>query len=538
MSRPLVIANGRVWTGDRARPWAEALAIDGDRIRAVGSLHEVRTATPDRRELDAGGGLVTPGFIDAHIHVVAGGFRLASVQLRHTSSRDQLAASLQSFAATRPPGAWITGGDWDHQRWGGVLPERSWIDAATPAHPVWITRLDGHMGLANSAALRLAGVDTRTLDVAGGEIVRDASGAPTGLLKDNATLLVTRVIPAASPRDEDAALDAAMHYLSRCGVTSAHHMGSIPPGQSWEELAIFDRARDAGRLRVRLRTTVPLESWRELRDLIASGARGGDDGRGDEWLRIGALKTFVDGSLGSHTAAFHAPYDDAPGCGLLVNDIGELRRWIRDADAAGLQISAHAIGDRANTLILDLFEEITRLNGPRDRRLRVEHAQHLRPDDIHRFSAAGVIASMQPYHAVDDGRWAERAIGLTRARTSFAWRSLADAGARLAFGSDWFVAPPVVVAGLAAAVTRQTLDGGHPHAWIPEQRLSLEQALRAYTVDAAFAAFDEKRLGQLVPGHLADVAVLDRDLFAVSPETLTEARVVVTVTGGALRVHD
>jgi predicted amidohydrolase YtcJ len=529
------IVNGRVWTGDSTRPWAEAIAVEGDRIAAVGSTADIRAMTGGSGEIDARGGLVAPGFIDSHIHLLAGGFRLTEVQLRRASSRDAFVEALRAFAVGLPDGAWITGGDWDHEAWGGELPSRGWIDAATTRHPTFIHRVDGHMALANSLALEQAGLSRHTADVDGGTIVRDPTGEPTGLLKDNAMTLVDRVVSRPSAEQEDRALDAAMQYLAARGVTSVHHMGSVPQSATWSDLHAFRRARDAGTLRTRIYGTVPLSGWRELDELVSSGAFGGADGRGDEWLRIGALKGFVDGSLGSRTAAFHEPYTDAPdNLGLLVHTPEELGEWIAGADRQGLHPVVHAIGDRANTLLLDLFEAATAANGRRDRRFRIEHAQHLRHDDIARFARLGVIASLQPYHAIDDGRWAERAIGPARAETTYACRSLLAAGATIIFGSDWFVAPPVPVEGLYAAVTRRTLDGGHPDGWVPAERIPLEDALRAYTVSAAYGSFEESIKGRLVPGLLADVVILDRDLFAVPSEDLREAAVVATMIGGNL----
>jgi predicted amidohydrolase YtcJ len=532
------IVNGRVWTGNPEQPWAEALAIRNDRILAVGSTEEIRALAGGGLRIDARGGLVTPGFIDSHIHLLAGGFRLTSVALRHVSGRRELAAALESFAAEIPIDDWITGGDWDHEAWGGELPSRTWIDAGTPRHPVWISRADGHMALANSLALRLAGVSRDTPDVDGGTIVRDDRGDPTGLLKDNAMTLVDRVVTRPAADLEDRALDAAMRYVAARGVTSVHHMGSVPQSAKWTDLDAFRRARHADRLRTRIYASVPLAGWRELAGVVASRDFGGDDGRGDAWLRIGALKGFVDGSLGSRTAAFHEPYADAPdNLGLLVQPKEELGEWIANADGHGLHPVVHAIGDRANTILLDLFEAAAAANGPRDRRFRIEHAQHLRPADIPRFGGLGVIASMQPYHAIDDGRWAERAIGPVRAQTTYACRSLLDAGAKVIFGSDWFVAPPTPLEGLYAAVTRRTLDGRAPGGWIPAQRISLEEALRAYTVDAAYGSFEESIKGRLAPGYLADVVVLDRDLFSTPPVELRDVQVRATLVGGAV-VHE
>lgn len=521
----MLIVNARVWTGDASRPWAEAIAISGDRVTAVGTNDEIgRDAAGE--VIDAGGRLVVPGFIDTHVHFVDGGFRLASVQLRDANTRDEFVSRIAAFAATVPEGTWITGGDWDHTLWGGELPRRDWIDAVTPKHPVWINRLDGHMALANSLALETAGITRATPEVPGGEIVRDANGEPAGVLKDNAMGLVNTVVPASSAIMEDRALQAAMRYVNERGVTSVHNMGS------WGDVAAFDRARKAGRLTTRIYAATPLDAWERLRDVVAAREYGGEDGRGDAWLRVGALKGFVDGSLGSHTAAFHEPFDDEPqDRGLLVNTPDRLYEWISGADRAGLHVMVHAIGDRANGLLLDIYERIVRENGARDRRFRVEHAQHLAPADISRFAPLGVIASMQPYHAIDDGRWAERFIG-SRIKTTYAFRSLLDQRARLAFGSDWYVAPPSPLEGIYAAVTRRTIDGAHPDGWVPEQKITVEEALRAYTVDAAYASFEETRKGTLAPGRLADLVMLDRNIFEIPPEKIRDARVVLTVVGG------
>lgn len=518
----LAIVNARVWTADSTRPWAEAIAVNGDTIVAVGSSAEIRKLGAER-VVDAKGGMVTPGFIDAHTHFVVGGFRLSSVQLRDARTPDEFVKRIREFAATVPAGTWITGGDWDHELWGGALPVREWIDSVTPDHPVWVNRLDGHMALANSAALRAANVTSATRDVAGGAIVRGAGGEPTGILKDNAQDLVDRVVPDPPAVLQDRALDTAMTYVASNGVTSIHNMGS------WDDLAIFERARAAGRLRTRIYAAVPLSTWERLRDTVK--ARG----TGDEWLRFGALKGFVDGSLGSHTAAMLEPFTDAPNDrGLFVNTPEDLYSWTSNADKAGLRVIIHAIGDRAIRTLLDTYERVARENGPQDRRFRMEHAQHIAPADIPRFGALGVIASMQPYHAIDDGRWAERVIGPERAKGTYAFKSLLDNGATLAFGSDWFVAPPTPLEGIYAAVTRRTLDDRNPGGWVPEQKIPVEDALRAYTVGSAKASFEENRKGTLARGKLADLVLIDRDLTTIPPETIRNARIMMTVVGGRI----
>ena len=518
----LAILNARVWTGNPRQPWAEAVAIRGERLAAVGSTAEVRgLVSAGTRVIDAKGQFLVPGFNDAHVHFIDGGHRLASVQLRDAKTPAEFTARLKAFAASVPKGTWITGGDWDHELWGGELPRREWIDAVTPDHPVWVNRLDGHMSLANSAALRAAGVTAATQEVPGGTIVRGPQGEPTGILKDNAQALVDRVRPPPPAELSDRALEAAMRYVAEQGVTSVQNMGT------WEELAIFERAHVAGRLRTRIYAAVPLETWERLRDTVAGR------GRGDTWLRIGGLKGYVDGSLGSHTAAFHQPFTDAPADkGLLVNTPEDLYRWVSGADKAGLHVMVHAIGDRAIGLQLDTFARVAAENGPRDRRFRIEHAQHIAPEDVKRFAELDVIASMQPYHAIDDGRWAERVIGPERAKTTYAFKSLLDAEARVAFGSDWYVAPPTPLEGIYAAVTRRTLDDRNPGGWVPEQRIGVEDALRAYTLGGAHASFEEQEKGTLEPGKLADLVLIDRDLTRVPPETIRDAKVVLTVVGG------
>jgi predicted amidohydrolase YtcJ len=520
----LAVVNARIWTGASRRPWADALFANGDTIAAVGSSAEVmKRARPTTRVIDARGRLVVPGFIDAHIHFLAGGLGLSSVQLRDAATPGEFARRIGEFAATQPAGRWIRNGDWDHELWGGELPRREWIDAVTPNNPVWVNRLDGHMSLANSAALRAAGITRDVADVPGGTIVRDERGEPTGVFKDNAESLVARAAPRLSDEELDGALAAAMRFVASHGVTSVHHMGT------WDDLEVFERARRSNRLATRIYAAVPIDTWARLRDRVASS------GRGDEWLRIGALKGFVDGSLGSHTAAMFEPFDDAPDdCGLFVNTPDDLYAWTKAADAEGLNMIVHAIGDRAIRTQLDIYERVIRENGPRDRRFRIEHAQHLSEPDLPRFAQLGVIASAQPYHAIDDGRWAERLIGRERAKLTYAFRALLDAGARVAFGSDWFVAPPTPLEGIHAAVTRRTLDGKNPDGWIPEQKITVEEALRAYTIEAAYASFEETRKGSLERGKLADLVILDRDVTAIRPEEIADVSVVSTIVGGGV----
>jgi predicted amidohydrolase YtcJ len=517
-----LVVQGHIWTGDEKRPWAEAVAARDEQIVAVGSRDDVaKLIGDDTQVIDAGDGLVVPGLIDSHIHLIDGGLRLASVQLRDAKSRDEFVRRLGEYAKTQPEGVWIAGGEFDHSLWGGELPSRDWIDAVTPNNPVWINRLDGHMSLANTAAMRAANVGDDVKDVDGGEIVRDAAGRPTGIFKDNAMGLIDRAQPESTTQQLVDATVAAMDYLAARGVTAVHHLGTF------RQLDVFRVVQKRGLRNTRIYACTPLDQWQRLADEVK--ARG----RGDEWLKIGGLKGYVDGSLGSHTAAFLAPFSDTPtDRGLLVNTAADLESWTRDADRAGLQVVVHAIGDRAIRLQLDVFERVATMNGPRDRRFRIEHAQHIAPQDIPRFAKLGIIASMQPYHAIDDGRWAERFIGAQRSETTYAFRSLLDSGARLAFGSDWYVAPPTPMEGIYAAVTRQTLDDKHPGGWVPQQKISVEEALRAYTIDAAYSAFSETTLGSLEPGKLADMVVLKHNLFEVPPEELNTVPITATIVGG------
>lgn len=518
-----IYENASIWTGVEATAPAEAIAIKGDRILFVGDRPSAdKLVGPDTKLIDLGGAFVVPGFIDNHVHFLVGGFSLADADLKDASSREEFVRRIAEKAATLPKGRWMQNGQWDHEAWGGELPTRAWIDAATPDHPVFLTRYDGHMALANSRALSLAGISAATADPRGGEIVRDAAGEPTGVLKDEAMALVQKVIPGPSPAEWDGALAAAQAHAVEHGVTAVHHMSM----GEWDSLDAFRRAQANGDLKVRVRAFAPIADWRRLDAFVKA------NGRGDVMLRWDGLKGFVDGSLGSTTAWFHEPYDDAPATsGITVSDTDALKAAIEGANAAGLHLAVHAIGDRANDWLLDTFAEA---GGPSiaERRFRIEHAQHLSKAAIPRFAELGVIASMQPYHAIDDGRWAEKRIGPERIKTTYAFRSLLDARTTLTFGSDWPVAPLDPLQGLYAAATRATLDGANPEGWAPEEKITVEEALRAYTAANAFAGFDEADLGTLEAGKLADFVVLSKDILAIDPAAIPQTHVVKTVIGG------
>lgn len=522
-----ILIHGNIHTMDSAVPRAEALAIWDGRVVAVGSTQEMRALAGARTEvIDAAGRFVMPGFNDAHVHFLMGGFQLSNVDLRAASTPAEMASRLQAFAARLPAGRWITGGGWDHEAWPGTpLPTRHMIDAATPQVPVLVCRLDGHMALANTLAMEIAGITAATPAPAGGEIVKDPrTGEPTGLLRDAAMNLVSCHVPAPSFGDKVSAARAASAYAASLGVTSVTDMSA------GSDAAVYLALQEQGGLQTRIHAATPLSAWERLATIGVRGTLG------HGLVRIGCLKAFSDGSLGSTTAWFFEPFSDDPStCGLPSDEMfpeGAMLDRIRSADRAGLQVMIHAIGDRANDLVLSMYETVTREHGPRDRRFRIEHAQHLRAADIPRFARGQIVASMQPYHLADDGRWAEKRIGAARCQTTYAFRSLLDQGVTLAFGSDWTVAPLNPFTGVKAAVTRQTLDGWHPQGWVPAQKISLGETLRAYTVGSAFAEFAEARKGRLVPGQVADFVILDRDLFAVPPDELDQTRVVLTGLGG------
>jgi predicted amidohydrolase YtcJ len=523
----LIIVNATVRTMDPTHPLAQAVAILGNRIVAVGQDNEIRKlAGPTTRVIDAEKRLVLPGFNDAHVHFLSGGFQLSSVDLRDANTPEEFATRIKVFAEKIPAGRWITGGDWDHERWANAqLPTKELIDAVTPQTPVFVSRLDGHMALANSMALKLAGVTRDTSDPPGGLIVRDQkTGEPTGVLKDSAMNYVWKVVPEASFEEKLAAARAASNHAAQLGVTSVQDVSA------GKDVGVYQALLDRRELKTRIYAVSPLPAWERL-------ARAGIRAHfGDDMLRIGGLKGFSDGSLGSTTAFFYEPYLDAPTTSGLPGDEmfpeGAMLGRVRDADRAGLQVMIHAIGDRANDTILSIFDQVTKENGPRDRRFRIEHAQHLRREDIPRFGRLKVIASMQPYHAIDDGRWAEKRIGKERAKTTYAFRSLLDSGATLALGTDWTVAPLNPMLTIYAAATRRTLDGKNPNGWIPEQKISVEEAVRAYTVGSAFAEFTENSKGMISVGKLADVVILSRDIFQIKPEEIEGVTVVMTIVDG------
>lgn len=523
-----VVLHGMVWTGlssGSAQPGA--LAIRAGRILAVGDSAEIaKYIGSGTQVIDAREGLVLPGFVDGHTHFVDGGFQLASLDLRDAATPQEFVRRIAAFAKARRPGEWILGGDWDHTLWSGQpLPRHEWIDSVTPDNPVFISRLDGHEALANTAAMVAAGVTRDTPTPPGGEILHDAlTGEPIGIFKDRALGLISAAVPDPTPEATDSALARALAYAASLGVTATANMSA-----SWAGLASYRRLAQAGRMTLRVYLYLPIDQWRAVADTVRAS------GPGDDWVRIAGVKGFMDGSAGSRTAYFIDAYADSAGYhGLLRHPEADMRGWIGNADSAGLQVAVHAIGDRANAILLAIYDSVTRAHGARDRRFRVEHAQHLRAEDIPLFGRLRIVPSVQPAHLIDDGRWVVQRIGPERIRTTYPLRTLLDTEAPLAFGSDWSVATLNPLWGVYAAVTRRTSDGKNPDGWVPEQKITLAEALRAYTAGNAWAVFAENQWGTLAPGRDADLVVLDRNLFTMAPESLATARVSVTIVGGKI----
>jgi predicted amidohydrolase YtcJ len=525
----LIITNARIWTVDSRLPQAQAVAVLRDRIVGVGSAAEVeKWHGPSTRIIDAGGKLVLPGFNDAHVHFVSGGQQLDAVDLNDATSADEFVRRIGQQAAKTPKEQWITGGDWDETKWSPAqLPTKEMIDGVTPDNPVFVNRYDGHMSLANSVALRLAGVTGATPDPPGGSIVRDAQGNPTGALKDAAMDYVFKVIPPLSHDQRMHAVQRALDHAASVGVTSVQDMNP-----DYADIAIYAELLDKGQLSARI-YAAPLIT--QVEDQVKIGIRRAF---GSSYLRIGALKGYADGSLGSATAYFFEPFDDQPNNRGLLSDemhpISLMHDRMMKADAAGLQLCTHAIGDAGISAILDIYADLVKVHGKANRRFRIEHAQHMAAKDFARFGELGVIASVQPYHAIDDGRWAERRIGHDRASRTYAFRTFLNHGVRLAFGTDWSVAPLNPMLTLYAATTRATLDGKNSNGWFPEQKLTLEEAIQAYTMGSAYAEFQDQEKGSITPGKLADMVILTDDIFHMDPINIRNTTVWRTIVGGKI----
>jgi predicted amidohydrolase YtcJ len=519
-----LLYNGRIYTIDTALPQAEALAIGGGRVAAVGSNAALTgMATAATRRINLEGRTVLPGFIDAHIHFLWYGLSLKQIDLMGVPTLGRALEVVAGHAAQTPAGHWLSGRGWDQSLWPGyAFPTRHDLDRVTTAHPVFLRRKCGHAGWANSRALELAGITAATPDPDGGEIERDpATGAPTGILKENAMNLVSRLESKPTPGEAVDAVRLAMQKVHSMGIVAVHNM------EDAVALGAFQSLREQGELRLRVVQQVPEA------DLDAAIALGIRSGFGDEWIRIGAVKIFSDGSLGARSALMLDPYEGEPhnyGIAMLSNE--RLAAQVEKAARAGLAVHIHAIGDGANRNVLDAIEKTRKAGIGCHLRHRIEHAQVLHPDDVARFAALKVIASMQPIHATQDMLLADAHWG-GRARLSYAWSSLLSSGAELAFGSDAPVETPDVLQGLYAATTRRRADGSPgPEGWYPEESLSLHEAIAAYTRGAARSVGMESVQGSLQPGKVADLVVLDHDPLAADPAVLLETQVVATMVGG------
>ena len=520
--------NGVIFTSDSKNSFVECVVTEGNKIIYTGEVVGATKYLSHKYEtVDLKGALMLPGLTDNHVHFVSGGFYLSGLDLRPAKSTREFKQLLKDYINNKKPGEWITGGDWDHEAWEiKDLPTKEMIDEISPGNPVLIHRFDGHLALANSVALKMAGVTASTPEPAGGDIVTDKiTGEPTGILKDNAIDLVSKLIPVSSKQAYTEAVELALKEAARLGVTMVHDITYS------NDLSTYQKFEKEGKLTCRIYCRLPIS---EVRNHSVLGI---ESGFGSDFLKIGSLKAFSDGSLGSSTAWFFEPYEqDKSTSGLPMEIVSNdsLRQWAIEADRAGLQLSIHAIGDKANNYILNLFEEVVKVNPPRDRRFRIEHAQHVIKEDVKRFKELNVIASTQPYHLIDDGVWAHKRIGHDRLPTSYRFRDMISEGVNVCFGSDWTVAPLNPLLGIYAAVTRRTLDGKNPDGWIPDQKLSVTEAVRGYTINNAYAAFMEDRLGSIEVGKYADFTILEKNIFTIDPEEIKDAGVLYTIVDGKI----
>lgn len=512
MVADLVVTNALVFTSDDSLPFADSIAVRHGAILRVGNYSSLKEVVGyGTKELNLKGKIVVPGFIDSHLHLIFGGLQLMQLKLRGINKKDEFVRRVKEAVENRTPGSWILGGGWNNDLWGGDLPRASWIDDITPHNPVWLSRMDGHMGLANSVALKLAGITNSSEDPDGGTIMKTVSGVPTGLLIDSAMNLLIRFIPELSVDERREALQRASNLALMRGVTTVVDFGRYLPGSSvnlpWEDFSdVYQWADSSGKMRIRVCLFFPLETWSRLLDVVNKVGHAVS-----KWIYLGGVKAFADGSLGSNSALFHEPYVDEPqNYGLQVTDYEKLFNLTFAADNYGLQVAIHAIGDRANDWILNMYESVISKNGIRDRRFRIEHAQHLAPGAADRFGELGIIASVQPEHLLDDLESATKKLGFDRAQKgSYLFRSLLKSNAQLAFGSDWPVANINPLFGIRTAMKR--ISPAWENAWNPWESISVHDALKAYTISAARACFLDSDVGSISPGKLADFVVLSTD---------------------------
>jgi predicted amidohydrolase YtcJ len=520
--------HGRIYTNDPQHPWAAALAVREGKIFCIGGIDTIMLecggGQEDAETIQLNGHFVMPGFNDAHVHLGAAGADMLAVPLNGAASVEELQKRLADAVADHKEGEWITGSGWDHTLWPEkVFPTKQQLDAVSPKNPVLLTHVSGHVAVANSAALKIAGITKDSPNPKGGEIEHDANGEPTGMLKEGSAMsLVAQNIPEPSEEQRRRGIELVLADAAKNGVSS------VQDNSEWEDFLVYHDLREEKKLTVRITEWLHFTtSLGELQNMRSEG------GVSDPWLKTGALKMVTDGALGSRTAALLAPYSDDPtASGILTMDPAKLRQMAIERDKAGFQLAFHAIGDRANRVALDVFEAVAKANGPRDRRDRIEHAQVVAPEDFPRFAKLNVIASMQPSHQTSDMRWAEERVGPDRVKGAYAWSTLQKGGARLAFGTDYPVEPISPMRGLYACVTRELPDGGPQGGWQPQEKISLDECIRAYTTGSAYAQFEEGKKGELKRGEYADFVVLSNDLTKVPPSEFVKTRVLRTVVGG------
>ncbi len=529
--------NGIIWTGDKIIPYASAIAVSGEHIVFVGTDEDALNFIGHNTiKIDLKKKFITPGFIDSHVHLLSGGLQLSRLDLSDVNNKEEFQRRIESADKELKKSKWIVGGNWDHEKWGGKYPDKSWIDEIVADRPILLDRLDGHMSLANSRALEIAGINEQTRNPIGGIIQKDDNGLPTGILKENAIELCRMHIPNESQEDLDIALEKAMDYAISLGITQVHDMGYSQDSNPLRDLEVYMRNHIRNKLKIRIKRYSWYLGWKDLIKYIDN------NGIGDDWLRWDGIKAMIDGSLGSKTAWMNKPYlvdnehlskKHTSSFGILaLEDTAAFKNILINTDKANIQHAVHAIGDQANDWILNKYTNIMESNGFKDRRSRVEHAQHLSEEAISRFSKEKIIPSMQPYHLFDDGSWAHKRVGYDILSRTYVFRSLIDSGANLAFGSDWTVASLNPMTGIYAAVTRRTRDKKNQDGWFPNEKISVEDALKCYTTNNAYAAFWEDKTGSITVGKYADFLVHSKNLLTIDHNDLLESRILRTVVGG------
>ena len=517
----IIYFNGNIYTGIKEDTRQNYIATKNNRILELGIDNYSHLIRSNTKLIDLKNNFLLPGFIDNHTHFIYGGTKLNNISLQNSRTQYEFINSFKEYIPNINNGLWLQGGNWDHENWGGALPNKSWIDSLTNNNPVLVSRVDGHMALANSKALEEANINENTPNPVGGEIVKDINtGIPTGILKDTAIDIVRKLIPKQSHFEQDSILKTSMNYASSQGITQIHDMAT------WDDLQTFRRNKD--KLTLRIKTYTWYEDWEKLIDLIDKY------GKGDDILRWDGIKAMIDGSLGSRTAWMHNHYlDDKNTNGIMrIKDTNSFKKMITNLDKNGIQLAIHAIGDKANDWIIKQSMNLNKVNGLIDRRIRIEHAQHLTKDAIEKIINNDIIPSMQPYGCIDDTRWMHKRINSDLMSRTYIFKTFIDKNVNLTFGSDWDVTPLNPLFGIYAAVTRKTIDGSNPGGWNPEQKLTVEEAISCYTNNNSYAVFSEKNIGVLQKDMLADFVVLSKDITSIKIDDILKTRVLNTIYNG------